>query len=353
MPNRILKESFNESAGLASTPPFAQDLFRRLITYADDYGRFNSDLEILRARLYPKEIDSVLVDDIEEGLIELCGVSKVRFYRATADNGPSKLYGYLVGWAKHQRLRNSKAKCPEPEEEWNDWALQRCVPIALRVAIFDRDRFKCQECGKSFQLRNTPTKRALRLLGGVLHIDHIVPVRQGGRATLENLRLLCDPCNLTRSRKLTPEEFQYQATTGRDAPRVAAASRKLRPESELELESESNPNPIQLAPKSTRQPNPIFDALCEACGMDPAEVSANRSESAKVGVAASKLTKLNPDRAEILRRASAWPAVMGDATMTPHAIANNWARLAGKARSNGKRDQALEVASGRWRKDLA
>jgi len=32
----------------------------------------------------------------------------------------------------------------------------------------------------------------------VLHIDHVLPVSRGGLATLENLRTLCEKCNLGR-----------------------------------------------------------------------------------------------------------------------------------------------------------
>ena len=57
MPNRILKESICESKGLSECTIFARDLYARLITYADDYGRFNADTQIMLARLYPREMD--------------------------------------------------------------------------------------------------------------------------------------------------------------------------------------------------------------------------------------------------------------------------------------------------------
>ena len=79
MPNRIIKESINESKGLSEVSFFAEDLYKRLITYADDYGRFNADCQIMRARLYPREIEIVSESDIEDALIELSGIGKVAF----------------------------------------------------------------------------------------------------------------------------------------------------------------------------------------------------------------------------------------------------------------------------------
>ena len=35
----------------------------------------------------------------------------------------------------------------------------------------------------------------------VLHIDHIVPVINGGKSVESNLRVLCDKCNLKKGRR--------------------------------------------------------------------------------------------------------------------------------------------------------
>ena len=84
MPNRVLKDSINESRGLTSCTFFAQDLYKRLITYADDYGRFNADPQIMVARLYPRELAVVSLDDLTDALIELVGVGKIAFYTSNA-----------------------------------------------------------------------------------------------------------------------------------------------------------------------------------------------------------------------------------------------------------------------------
>lgn len=261
MPNRILKESVNESKSLAAASPFAQDLFKRLITYADDYGRFNADPEIMRARLYPRELDAVTLSDLEDSLVELAGVGNLKFYTSHVE--PEKVFGHFPKWSEHQRVRNTRAKCPDPEDGWvNDWYLRRFIPIDLKVTVFERDRFTCQECGRSFSLDGVPIKQAIRVLNGALHIDHIVPVNQGGRATLENLRLLCAGCNLKRPRVFSPEELAHAATCG-SPPQSAATGGGLRPESNPNPNPNPNPDDDDAREGQTGEETPEPDPAAE------------------------------------------------------------------------------------------
>lgn len=258
MPNRILKDSINESRALTSCSFFSQELYKRLITYADDYGRFNADPEIVLARLYPRELAVVRLEDLMEGLIELAGVGKIAFYTAKPRH---EVYGAFPNWGNHQRLRDSKAKCPDPEDtEVNDWYLRRYIPQDMKVRIIERDGFKCCSCGKHI-VEGVDARRLVKMGDGLYHIDHIVPVNQGGRATMENLRLLCPKCNLSRQKHFSFEEIlqfandggnlpdsaaesgeqQQSAATCSNSPQLAVVGESLRPESESE--SESNPNP--------------------------------------------------------------------------------------------------------------
>ncbi len=60
----------------------------------------------------------------------------------------------------------------------------------LRYDILNRDSFRCQICGSTAKD------------GVKLHVDHIIPVSKGGHTTPENLRTLCDRCNLGKSDKI-------------------------------------------------------------------------------------------------------------------------------------------------------
>lgn len=56
-----------------------------------------------------------------------------------------------------------------------------------RFEILKRDGFKCVYCGRS------PKE------GVILHVDHILPNRKGGRENPENLVTACSECNLGKS----------------------------------------------------------------------------------------------------------------------------------------------------------
>ena len=242
MPNRIIKESICESRALADISFFSEDLYKRLITYADDYGRFNADPQIMLARLYPRELDVVTSNELITGLIELSGVGKIAFY-----TGPSiherEIFGCFPKWGEHQRVRDSKKRCPDPTDtNVNDWYLRRFVPISMKIELLQRDDFSCAECGK--KIAETDNARALIKYGaGLFHIDHIVPVGQGGRATMENLRILCPKCNLSRKRKFTFDEILQFAESCGNLPKIAETSgiNRLNPIQSLsESLSESN-----------------------------------------------------------------------------------------------------------------
>jgi hypothetical protein len=69
---------------------------------------------------------------------------------------------------------------------------QHDIKLGLRYEVLKRDRFRCVLCGAS------PATH----LGCVLHVDHIIPWSKGGKTIPENLRSLCEPCNLGKSDKL-------------------------------------------------------------------------------------------------------------------------------------------------------
>jgi hypothetical protein len=53
------------------------------------------------------------------------------------------------------------------------------IPDATRLAVYERDGFRCLHCGT--------TER--------LSLDHIHPWSLGGADAIENLQTLCQPCN--------------------------------------------------------------------------------------------------------------------------------------------------------------
>lgn len=66
---------------------------------------------------------------------------------------------------------------------------RKLMSPSLRYDILKRDGFKCVICGSTSED------------GIKLHVDHITPVSKGGKTVPENLRTLCDSCNLGKSDK--------------------------------------------------------------------------------------------------------------------------------------------------------
>lgn len=54
------------------------------------------------------------------------------------------------------------------------------VSNKMRFAIYERDNYRCQICGRSTD---------------DLEIDHIIPISKGGKSTYSNLQTLCHRCN--------------------------------------------------------------------------------------------------------------------------------------------------------------
>jgi len=66
---------------------------------------------------------------------------------------------------------------------------RKIMTDSLRYDVLKRDAFRCVICGR--------TARD----GVKLHVDHIRPVSKGGKTELNNLRTLCDACNMGKRDK--------------------------------------------------------------------------------------------------------------------------------------------------------
>ena len=111
MPTRFIRESCRTSPTLAQISPEAERLFWRLLTVADDHGRFEADPMIVVAQCFSAMLDRIPLADADTWLQMLASVNLVTLYVVAG-----KPYGEFVTWRKHQRSRAKHSKYPGPEQ---------------------------------------------------------------------------------------------------------------------------------------------------------------------------------------------------------------------------------------------
>jgi hypothetical protein len=98
----------------------------------------------------------------------------------------------------------------------------RLIPRDVMLKVVRRDDYTCQECH-----RHVPDDQ--------IEIDHIIPHSKGGPTTVDNLRLLCRPCNRKKSDSLAGllNEFARanHPRTGKDIQRKPRKRSAVPPES--------------------------------------------------------------------------------------------------------------------------
>jgi len=104
MPNRFIKESCRSSKNLDRLSDFEERLFWRLITTADDYGRFLACPELVRSACFP--LRTISTERMETSLKSLQANELIKIYSID-----DRSYGVFCKWEKHQgkpRAKNSK-----------------------------------------------------------------------------------------------------------------------------------------------------------------------------------------------------------------------------------------------------
>lgn len=93
---------------------------------------------------------------------------------------------YLKAFSAWKRNKISKSELLNLRPEKKD---RSPISARLRFDLLEEAGFKCSKCGASASN------------GVTLHVDHIKPTSKGGTNERENLRILCEPCNLGRSNR--------------------------------------------------------------------------------------------------------------------------------------------------------
>jgi hypothetical protein len=109
MPKRFIKDSCRTSKTLDRLSAEAERMFWRLVTVADDYGRFEAEIPLLASSCFPLRNGKMKIDHVAKWFSELC-VDHVRLY-----SYKDKLFGYFVNWEESQgKARADKSRFPDP-----------------------------------------------------------------------------------------------------------------------------------------------------------------------------------------------------------------------------------------------
>jgi len=128
-----------------------------------------------------------LEEEIYQGFLELIPYWHSR-YSAVIDS-----YGVNLTKEEVKEIIAGRRKFQPsgPRFQFSSTEYCRHVPEWLRQKVFLRDGFECLKCGSADRL----------------NADHIIPVANGGRTTIENLQTLCAPCN---SQKGSRNQIDYR-----------------------------------------------------------------------------------------------------------------------------------------------
>ena len=110
MPNRVIKESIKRSPQIDALTWFEEVVYYRLMVTADDYGCMDGRTVLLKSELFPLK-ENVTKKAIEDAISKLVSVGLLCKY--TANDMP---YLFFPTWEKHQRLRNTHRKYPNPAD---------------------------------------------------------------------------------------------------------------------------------------------------------------------------------------------------------------------------------------------
>lgn len=109
MPQRILRDGILTSERVNQLDWEAEVFYRRLMSIADDYGRFSASPAVLRAAMYPLKLEQMREANVSRCLVSCEKAGLVRLYRVGA-----KQYIQILDFGQKIRTRS---KWPEPPEE--------------------------------------------------------------------------------------------------------------------------------------------------------------------------------------------------------------------------------------------
>jgi 5-methylcytosine-specific restriction enzyme A len=142
------------------------------------------DTQTVKATCQAHTVDEGYAIDVQQLAARWDGVL-AHLAEKRGGGGTVQLLRWLEG-RDPSRLARRHAPHRSSYMAWK-WRRRRVqASAALRKAVLERDAYRCQDCRGWIDLE----------------LDHIIPVEEGGKTTLENLRTLCRICH---DRRHTPD----------------------------------------------------------------------------------------------------------------------------------------------------
>jgi len=119
MPDRVVRQDILTSDPVNKLSWAAEVFYRRLMSLADDFGRYEARPSLLRASLYPLKLDRVSEPDVIKWMGECSEAGLVRVYTVNKKE-------YLEILKFGQRLRAMKSRYPVPDGEHSPSSADIC-----------------------------------------------------------------------------------------------------------------------------------------------------------------------------------------------------------------------------------
>jgi hypothetical protein len=91
-------------------------------------------------------------------------------------------------------IRQSQTSLYSPSQPLGETRTRVGISREVKAMVWQRDGGRCRHCGVT-------DAEATARTGVHLHYDHVVPFSRNGTDTVNNLQLLCEKCNLSKSNR--------------------------------------------------------------------------------------------------------------------------------------------------------
>ena len=111
MPNRYLRAAYVDSKTINQLTAEAERMFCRLLVHVDDFGRCEADADLLRGKLFSRQLDRVKDSHIKQWVEELARYNVLFLYELSG-----KMFLQMNKW---EQGRAKHSRCPHPPTDVN------------------------------------------------------------------------------------------------------------------------------------------------------------------------------------------------------------------------------------------